>query len=612
MTKVSRFLHHVSLPEWQQSVYIRSADIRTYLILTTITSVILALRQPNTLLKPQFVVEDGMIFFAQAYNLPPIEALTQVYAGYWHAIPRLIAELGMFVPLSWSPLFYRVTALLLTAAAISWLVLPHHRPLIKRDGLRIWVVLLIALMPRLDGLMLVAYVQWYLAFWAILITLAPVPDQRWARWLLAIVYALVVFSVPALIITIPLWLLRWSSSTTQHRQWSAFMAMMVTLAAMLVLTIPRASGLSVDNLGEALQDLARGISYNVFALTLLGAEAGNALILQVGWWASYVTTIVVIMVLTWTFASDKRPGKHLLGLYLFYIAGASTVLYLVRAPYYDFPFASSTTQLPTTGTRYFFVAALMLLVAIAVQADHILRVRPHLRRILAIAGVSIAILYLRTFSFSDWPASDWPAYARLLSDLSATQSGTQLGTPAPQSLAGSNSPVLTTGWSSHFPFTLNTFTNSPRETDTYPIRIPIAPAGWFMTLNIPTRAAGVTDFPEGLRLLDYQIKHDKNVLAIDLFWIGEPAVAGSNQDFYTAYVHLMNDDGERIAGYDVLLMPDDRGRLPETVFRSQHPIQVPSSIVPGSYHFAIGLYHFVDADLIPGSSIVPPARFTLP
>ena len=92
MTKVSRFLHHVSLPEWQQSVYIRSADIRTYLILTTITSVILALPQPNTLLKPQCVVEDGMIFFAQAYNLPPIEALTQVYAGYWHAIPRLIAE----------------------------------------------------------------------------------------------------------------------------------------------------------------------------------------------------------------------------------------------------------------------------------------------------------------------------------------------------------------------------------------------------------------------------------------------------------------------------------------------------------------------------------------
>ena len=43
-------------------------------------------------------MEDGAFFFTQAYRLPAIGSLLTPYAGYWHLVPRAVAEIGTLLP----------------------------------------------------------------------------------------------------------------------------------------------------------------------------------------------------------------------------------------------------------------------------------------------------------------------------------------------------------------------------------------------------------------------------------------------------------------------------------------------------------------------------------
>lgn len=282
--KLRRLFASSSLPAWNECVQLKWTDLRTYVLVTISAAIVLALRQPSTLLDPQFVFEDGAVFFAQAYNLNPIEALTQIYAGYWHTVPRIVAETGKLLPPQWAPFYYSWFALLLAAGAISWLILPLHESIIGGSWLRLAVILLIVLTPRLDGLMLIAYVQWFVAFWAVLVTLAPAPSQQWLRWTIAAAYTLVSFTAPALIVLAPIWLLRWWNSGPGLRRWNGYLGLVTLLSALLVLMIRRPPSISDGNLVIAILDTVRGVSYRSFTLTVLGATLGNDLILHVGWW----------------------------------------------------------------------------------------------------------------------------------------------------------------------------------------------------------------------------------------------------------------------------------------------------------------------------------------
>ena len=102
------------------------------------------------------------------------------------------------------------------------------------------------------------------------------------------------------------------------------------------------------------------------------------------------------------------------------------------------------------------------------------------------------------------------------------------------------------------------------------------------------------DFSGQIRLLGYeyppggQVGRDRQIF-VTLLWeaSGQPA-----QD-YTAFVHLVNGQGEQVSGFD---QPPAEGRFPTSVWQtgdrslSRFPIEIPAGLAPGTYELWAGLY----------------------
>lgn len=179
-----------------------------FLLVVLAVAFLLAARQPDRLLHAHFVVEDGAIFFADAYNLSTWNALTKQYAGYYHLLPRLIAEFASLFPYQYIPLVFSVAALLITTLCLCWFTLPHFRHIVAQDQLRLAIVLLLPLSPNVEAIMVIAYLQWYLLLWCILISVMQPLKGRVAQILLYLAYIISIATTPISIILLPIWMVR--------------------------------------------------------------------------------------------------------------------------------------------------------------------------------------------------------------------------------------------------------------------------------------------------------------------------------------------------------------------------------------------------------------------
>lgn len=120
---------------------------------------ILFVRKPDAFQNPQFWAEDGSIFFTQEVLLGA-RAHLETYAGYFNALPRLVASAADLLPYRFAPAAYNGAAVLVLLS----LVLKLYSP---RLGLPcpLTFALAVALVPHLSGEVFVslANVQWVLA-----------------------------------------------------------------------------------------------------------------------------------------------------------------------------------------------------------------------------------------------------------------------------------------------------------------------------------------------------------------------------------------------------------------------------------------------------------------
>lgn len=153
--------------------------VRRFVLLVACACLVLIARRPEAIVAPQFFADDGVIFFQQAFQLPWRESLTTTYAGYYHLLPRLVAEACSTLPPTFAPLSYHVVSLLIAAVACCWVWLPHFRHLLPHDAARLGLVAVILLAPNQEALMKLAYVQWYLLLWLILASVASPFRSKW-------------------------------------------------------------------------------------------------------------------------------------------------------------------------------------------------------------------------------------------------------------------------------------------------------------------------------------------------------------------------------------------------------------------------------------------------
>ncbi len=171
--------------------------------------VALLLRRVDVFEIPRLWAEDGNVFFADVVAFGPIATLFRPYAGYLHLVPRIIADLGSGLPIAWVPRFYVTVAFILDTACCSLFALPIFRFLLRSDGMRAVVCVLLALAPGANELIgNVANLQWYLVLPVFLVIALPAEMTRnWKPWRVAatsVAGFLAVASAPECLIALPI------------------------------------------------------------------------------------------------------------------------------------------------------------------------------------------------------------------------------------------------------------------------------------------------------------------------------------------------------------------------------------------------------------------------
>jgi hypothetical protein len=152
--------------------------------------------------------EDGQNFLHDALTKSPIDAITTPFNGYWHLLPRLLAEIAVLVPLEIAPAVLSILAALVTTS-LALLVYTISGAYFEHTVFRLAVAVPVAFAPAGIGWVEnnVATLQFpllYGLFWALL----WVPATRTGRAIALVVVAVAGLTSPLALVFTPLLIAR--------------------------------------------------------------------------------------------------------------------------------------------------------------------------------------------------------------------------------------------------------------------------------------------------------------------------------------------------------------------------------------------------------------------
>jgi len=105
-------------------------------------------RRPSIIRAPTLWLEDAGVFLRGA-RVDGVSALTHAYNGYFHTVPRLIALVVNWFPVSWTPTLYALLSAFVAAGCCA-LVMSQRLGWLFRSRVRQWVTLaLLVALPRI-------------------------------------------------------------------------------------------------------------------------------------------------------------------------------------------------------------------------------------------------------------------------------------------------------------------------------------------------------------------------------------------------------------------------------------------------------------------------------
>jgi hypothetical protein len=148
--------------------------------------------------------EDGRNFLADALNLSVVDAVTAPFNGYWHLVPRLLAEVASGVPIEWAPAVLSAGAALVTST-LALIVYVASGPYLRHPALRLLAAVPAAL-PAVgvgwveNNVATLQFPMLYALFWVLL----WMPGTRWGRLVAVLAVPLIAFSTALAVIFVPL------------------------------------------------------------------------------------------------------------------------------------------------------------------------------------------------------------------------------------------------------------------------------------------------------------------------------------------------------------------------------------------------------------------------
>lgn len=328
----------------------RSADAGAVLAVAVVAVAAVVARRPAAVTHPALWAEDGKYWFADAYNQGPWAPLAHAHTGYLQTFSRLVADLGLLLPLRQVPALF-------AAAAIAVQVLPAVLVASRRFEAAVpsrWarlaaagVYLAVPNSFEVDANLTNA--QWHLALLALLCMLAT-PANRWWRALDVGAVVLSGLSGPftlALAVVGGVWVWRGPRRRWHVVLWAVALALAVAQGLELLLT-PRAAGLAP--LGVNPFRLVAAVGGQVGLAGTIGMHGITALAGQPHAFDAQAVGFAVLLAIWGAALAWGPPALRVATLYAVAILAAS-----LASPVTSPPAPRWQVLITANGARYWFI-----------------------------------------------------------------------------------------------------------------------------------------------------------------------------------------------------------------------------------------------------------------
>lgn len=156
----------------------------------------LFLRAPDTFLNPQFIAEDGTVFFTDQFG-HVVPQLFKLHQGYLVALARLVAWIASAFEAIHAPLVYNFASNLVAAGCVAYFCMRARAMFHPCASFAVFLLL-----PMLSGELfgMVANLQWYGQFAIVAASLLPRPPGSpqgvWSRTAQLVILAVVALTGP--------------------------------------------------------------------------------------------------------------------------------------------------------------------------------------------------------------------------------------------------------------------------------------------------------------------------------------------------------------------------------------------------------------------------------
>jgi hypothetical protein len=266
--------------------------------------VMLILRRPDVIFRPQFFAEDGVKLYAGAYQLG-LRSLLIIDGGYLHVAGQLVAHLAQFVPFAMAPV-------VMAAAAIMARALPVNVFLSSRFSWagKLWFRALLCAaylaLPNTSELFgNVATLQWHLALLSCMVVLASSSGKLyWRVFDVAVLVALSLES-PTAFLLLPLCAFLW---WRERNRWTFFQALALLPGSMiqLLLVTTHAHDRAVAPLGPTFTRFFNILTRQIFLSSLLGTRALSSQMAK-PWYNAFSAAIAILGLSAMLYALLKGP-----------------------------------------------------------------------------------------------------------------------------------------------------------------------------------------------------------------------------------------------------------------------------------------------------------------
>lgn len=141
---------------------------------------IIFLRSPPTVLHPELWAEDGTVWFEQAYNQGWLTPLFHPQVGYLQTLPRLVADIGLLLPLSWVPALFVAVAVVVQALPAFLVASRRYAGPVPDYRVRLLLGALYLVLPNSFEINAnLTDAQWHLGILAVLVVLAAPTSGLW-------------------------------------------------------------------------------------------------------------------------------------------------------------------------------------------------------------------------------------------------------------------------------------------------------------------------------------------------------------------------------------------------------------------------------------------------